>query len=250
MQTLGRGGITAVTTVIVSVLAGEAAALPGDRQVFMGVRQQGVGGVDGLNYPGAVAVSPDGAHVYVTALGLPASGPFLGSTLSVFARDPFGGGLSLVDVLTGTVQGESLYQAAGLAFSPDGAHLYVAVDGASSLLVLGRNAGTGALTLIESQVDGVGGVDGLSVARDVEVSSDGSHVYVASIGDDAVAAFARNPTTGAVTFVEAERDGVGGVDGLAGREQSRAARTGSTCTWRVSPTVPSPCSAETREPAL
>src|SRR6185436_17002926 len=35
-------------------------------------------------------------------------------------------------------------------------------------------------------------------------------------GDDAVAVFSRNSTTGMLSFVEAQFDGVGGVSGLAG----------------------------------
>jgi cysteine-rich repeat protein len=60
----------------------------------------------------------------------------------------------------------------------------------------------------------VKGVDGLDYATGVTVSPDGGHVYVASVGDGAVAVFARNSVTGALAFVEAEKDGVGGVDGL------------------------------------
>lgn len=45
------------------------------------------------------------------------------------------------------------------------------------------------------------------------MSPDGTHVYTAGDGD-AVAVFSRNATTGELIFVEAKKDGVGGVDGL------------------------------------
>ena len=48
----------------------------------------------------------------------------------------------------------------------------------------------------------------------VAVSPDGQHVYVTGGDDDAVAVFSRNATTGELTFVDAEFDDVGGVDGL------------------------------------
>ena len=64
--------------------------------------------------------------------------------------------------------------------------------------------------------DGVGGVDGLGGALVATVSPDGKHVYVTGNTDDAVAAFSRNSTTGALTFVDFYKDGVGGVDGLNG----------------------------------
>jgi 6-phosphogluconolactonase (cycloisomerase 2 family) len=59
-------------------------------------------------------------------------------------------------------------------------------------------------------------VDGLGSARAVAVSPDGDHVYVAGMQDDAVAIFSRNGTTGALTYVGMQKDGVGGVDGLNG----------------------------------
>ena len=77
-------------------------------------------------------------------------------------------------------------------------------------------AGAGHLTFVEFQQDGVGDVDGLEDAWAVAVSPDGSHLYVASFGDYAVGVFSRNSTTGALTFVEVQKDGVGGVDGLFG----------------------------------
>ena len=61
-----------------------------------------------------------------------------------------------------------------------------------------------------------GGVSGLSGADDVGVSPDGDNVYVASFRDNAVAVFARDPMTASLTFLQEERDGVNGVDGLAG----------------------------------
>ena len=59
----------------------------------------------------------------------------------------------------------------------------------------------------------VGGLDG---ADSVAVSPDGKHVYVAGYDEAAVAVFSRYETTGEVTFVEALKDGQGGVDGLYG----------------------------------
>ena len=83
-----------------------------------------------------------------------------------------------------------------------------------------RNSSTGALTYVEAKEDGVGGVDGIDSASSVTVSPDGKHVYVTSDGDgmsgvdNAVTVFSRNSSTGALSFVETKKDGVGGVDDL------------------------------------
>ena len=66
------------------------------------------------------------------------------------------------------------------------------------------------------QKDGVNGVDGLYGANSVTVSADGKHVYVAGRSDNAVAVFSRNSSTGTLTYVEMQKDGVWGVDGLDG----------------------------------
>ena len=56
----------------------------------------------------------------------------------------------------------------------------------------------------------------LGGARAVAVAPDGRHVVVAGETANGVAVFARNLTTGVLTFVEAKLDGAGGVDGLGG----------------------------------
>jgi DNA-binding beta-propeller fold protein YncE len=75
-------------------------------------------------------------------------------------------------------------------------------------------AATPVLTFVEFQQDGVGIIDGLDGAISVTVSPDGKNIYAAGFNDNAVAVFSRNSTTGALTFVEIQKDGVGTVDGL------------------------------------
>ena len=59
-------------------------------------------------------------------------------------------------------------------------------------------------TFVESLEDGVDGIDGLADLADALISPDGKHVYAIGAGDDSVTVFARNSTTGHLTFVESE----------------------------------------------
>ena len=91
----------------------------------------------------------------------------------------------------------------------------MASHGSNRLLTFSRNPGTGALTYVETLADNVGDVDGLEGAESVAVSPDNKHVYVTGSTDNAVTVFSREPVSGTLTFVEVQKDGVAGVNGLA-----------------------------------
>jgi len=174
---------------------------------FVEAEFDGVGGVDGLHWASEVTVSPDGQHVYVTG--------WTDNAVAVFSRSATTGELTFVEAEFDGVGGvDGLYQATDATVSPDGRHVYVTGGGDSAVAVFSRNGTTGELTFVEAEFDDVGGVDGLYSASGVTVSPYGRHVYVTGAWDDSVAVFSRNGTTGELTFVEAEFDGVGGVDGL------------------------------------
>lgn len=162
-----------------------------------------------LNQPVGIAVSPDGASVYVASQSSDA--------LTECERLPANGDILCPDVQVDGLDGvDGLNGARGVAVAPDGENVYVTGANDNAVATFSRDPGTGALTFIEAEKDGVGGVDSLGTARDVEVSPDGRHVYVAAAGDDALTAFSRDSATGALSLVGALRDGVGGVDGLNG----------------------------------
>ena len=168
--------------------------------------EDGLGGVDGLDGPYGVVVSPDDQHVYTASS--------TDDAICVFEQDG-SGGLNLVEThkddsqVGGSIDG--LDGAKRLCISPDGKHIYVPSTTDDALVVFSRNASTGELTYVETHHDGVGGVDGLDGAFEAVVSPDNLHVYVASITDDAVAVFSRNTTTGSLTFVEIQKDGTGSI---------------------------------------
>ena len=75
---------------------------------------------------------------------------------------------------------------------------------------------TSVLTFVQVVRDGVGGVAGLNGAYAVTMSPDGSHVYASGLLDGTLAVFARDETTGELSFAGLVRDGADGVDGLSG----------------------------------
>lgn len=141
---------------------------------------------------GGLAVSPDGAFVYLKS----------GSTILALSRDALSGELGApAEVATSS--------GPDFAISPDGAHLYV-VGGNSrpEIDVHARDANTGALTLLETLVQGENGVDGLP-AGDIAISPDGRDVYVG--GSSTLAVFARDASTGLLDFDDATEIGSGGA---------------------------------------
>jgi 6-phosphogluconolactonase (cycloisomerase 2 family) len=162
-----------------------------------------------LEHPNTTAVSPDGSHVYVTAAE--------DHAVTVFMRDQMTGALTFVESEIDGVNGvDGLERANSVTVSPDGDHVYVTSAIDDAIAVFSRNGTTGELTFVDVELDGVGGAGGLNGAGGVTLSPDGEFVYVAGNADDSVAVFNRNAATGELTFVELERDGVGGVDGLDG----------------------------------
>lgn len=92
----------------------------------------------------------------------------------------------------------------GVAVSPDGKHVYAAASGADGVLVLARNAKTGALRPIGCISEtGSGGAcadgAGLRGVESLAVSPDGKNVYAAAWSNDSIVAFARDKMTGALT---------------------------------------------------
>ncbi len=176
---------------------------------FVEIHRDGVDGIDGLDGIRAMIVSPDGKYLYTVG--------FEDRAVVVFSRNETTGALTFVEMQQQGVGGvDGLAGAISVTVSPDGKHLYTAGESNNAVAVFSRNETTGALSYVEMQQDGVGGVDGLRQVKWVTVSPDGKHVYVAGASDNAVAVFSRSELTGALSFVEMQQDGVDGVDGLAG----------------------------------
>ncbi|WP_198284585.1 beta-propeller fold lactonase family protein [Beggiatoa alba] len=165
---------------------------------------------NGLMGANAIAVSPDGKHVYVTGV--------TDSSLTVFTRNTATGMLSLVEVQKDGVGTVSAMQNANVVtLSPDGTRVYVTSPTDNALNVFSRDSNTGLLTLLGVQIDGVNGVNGLAGAADVKAVSDGTNtfIYVASTVDNAVSVFAKQGSSELV-FLGLYQEGVNDLTGLQG----------------------------------
>jgi DNA-binding beta-propeller fold protein YncE len=155
----------------------------------------------GLNGAKGVAVSPNGSHVYATG--------YLEDALATFTRHPVTGRLTFLDVIkdTSTVD-RGLNGATGVAVTADSnyEYVYVASDVEDAVAVFRRDLVTETLSFIEAHKDTTAQDLGLNGWRAVAISPDGNNVYVVGYLDDAIATFARNQATGALTFVQVLTD--------------------------------------------
>ena len=175
---------------------------------FVEAQRDGVGGVHGIAGPTSVALSPDGKDLYV------ASGD--DNAVAVFAREPSAGTLTFLQVVADGVGGVSnLMTPHAVTVSSDGHHVYAAAFSSDALVVFERDPSSGLLTFVEAVQFTVGIIEGLRGASDVAVSPDGAHVYATGQTDNAIAEFSRDPASGRLTFIDVQRDGINGVDGLA-----------------------------------
>ncbi len=178
-----------------------AIALPaaGGFLAFLQVLRPADLGEPGLSAPVALAVSPDGRHLYVVSRD--------DNALVVFARDDVTGELTFVEsFIDGTGGVFGLEDPSSVAVSPDGRHVYVSADLDDALSVFARDPTLDELAFIaaELQEDSVGGVNGLDGASDVVVPADDDLVLVSGFDDNALAIFRRDATTDELTFLEAE----------------------------------------------
>jgi Ca2+-binding RTX toxin-like protein len=202
----------------------------GDACVFTG----GVVGVESL------AISPEGDHVYVVQPGE--------NAVTVFSRNPATGGLAFVQEVRDTVY---LQNPDFMKVSPDGALAYVATG--SDVSVFGIDKTSGELTFKKFiDTDGLGRPTSIEVSSDSQfvyiagdanklrtysrtefdhnivadvvvfnpsslaLSPEGENLYIARKADNAISVFARNPVTGALTFIEEVKSGVKRVRGIEG----------------------------------
>ena len=156
----------------------------------------------------AVAVSPDGKNLYVASERSQA--------IAVFRRDQATGELTqglgpagcvAADGAEGCGSAVGLAGPNSVAVSPDGTSVYATSAAGSSLAIFRRSRDTGSLTQLPGTAGCVAAIArpgsasarGLIGPAGVAVSPDGKNLYAGAFFGDAVVAFGRDGSTGALT---------------------------------------------------
>ena len=174
---------------------------------FLENKVSGGAGVDGLDDPYSIAISPDGKHLYVASNDEDA--------VAIFSRNQTSGKINYIDMVVDGIDGvNGLFKASSVTVSPDGKNVYATGNNDDAVVVFSRDDVTGELTFIEYFEDDENGVQGLNGARWITVSPDGKNVYAVGYFDDALVTFARDLNTGTLTYINQHKDSQNGVDGL------------------------------------
>ncbi|HET9049418.1 MAG TPA: beta-propeller fold lactonase family protein [Chiayiivirga sp.] len=214
----GASGLTSVADLVTSADGRNVYAVsPVDNAVTSYVRdnatgkltqididQNGLLGVAGISGARALAISPDGEHVYVAGDFSNAVAVFKRQTL---AGAPDEGKLSFVEMVQSGVNGViGIASPRALQLSPDGKQLYVLGSTSDALVLFARqtNAGSsnfGKLTQVATYQNGNGGALGMDEVRSLAISADGAHLYVLGAEAGSLVHYARNAADGTLSFV-------------------------------------------------
>lgn len=175
---------------------------------YVETTKNGVGGVTGLNGVSALAVSPDGSHLYAAG--------YLDDSVAVFSIDSLTGALTFVTSYKSGVGGVTgLNGARSITVSWDGSNVYAGGFLDDSIVVFDRDPGTGLLAQVASYKDGVGGIDGLNAVHSLAMGTFDDHLYAAAYSDNSVTVFERDAATGLLTLEQVLTDGAAGGNELA-----------------------------------
>lgn len=174
--------------------------------------------ISGMEGVMALAMSPDGRHLY--AAGADSNG------VAVFDRDEGGGGLMFRHALLNGGGGVTfLERPSALVVSADGRHVLVTARNSNALHVFARNdddssADFGRLSPSAVHREGQAGVTGLSGAFGVALSGDDRNLYLVGEASNSVVWFSRDLASGALTWRQRWNKGAG-IPGLGGPKALR-----------------------------
>ena len=166
--------------------------------------------------PTASTFSADGRHLYTTSGG--------NNVVLAFERRNEGSTFPQIQVIRDSESGMDLVSPSAIAATRDGRSIYIASgsgiilsgEGSNAIAAISRDSGSGGLSFVESQVDGMNGVSGINGAAGVAVSPDDRLVAVSGFAGNSLAIFERLPGSTALRFVESYFDEDPETAGLAG----------------------------------
>ncbi len=155
----------------------------------------------------AIALSPDGAHVYVASSSSDAIAIFTRNKSSGRLAQPAGkDGCIAAGGAQGCATAIGLDAPNSVAVSPNGRNVYATARDSGSVTAYARNPKTGGLRQLPSggcvsdlPLPGCATGEALSGADVLVVSADGANVYVGAFFGNAVAVFDRDASTGGLT---------------------------------------------------
>lgn len=169
-----------------------------------------------------LSISPDGEHLIISN---PINSDPDDGSLLVLSRNSQG--LLSKDQ---KVAFEGMEGLSDVVVTQDGKQVLTTATNGKTLMAFDRRQPDPTFSFVEAEVDQVndpndsaGMVDGLLGAAAVAVSKDGNHVYAASIGDNAIAAFTRDKSKGSTAatrgqhllFIDSYKEGENGITGIA-----------------------------------
>lgn len=158
--------------------------------------------IDGLEGAHSMHISKDAKNLYAT-----------GSTdlgLVNFIRDPDTGTLTYDENFIDGIGGvDGLGGASGVVASDDGLFLYVLGNTDDSISTWNRSAANGRLTYSTTVTDATN--DGLDGAHSLVLHPNNKFVYITADTDNALTSYSRDPTTGALTYVETHKTNTNAV---------------------------------------
>ena len=196
-----------------------------------GLPEGAAGEFDGLFGPSAIALSPDGSLLFVTAIE---------DVLSVWQVNAEAGTLTQSALYRDDRRGGNfggLNGLLGLALSPDGSLLFVTARSGDSLSVWRVNAAQGTIEQTQLLEDDSGNIDGLNGANGLVLNADGTLLFVTGQDDNALSVWRVNAAEGTLMLsaLYLDDDGTEGLpegaagefDGLGGAEALTLSPDGS-----------------------
>ena len=169
---------------------------------------------DALRQANGLSVSPDGKNLYVVGANTSATS---GGDLVVLGRDISTGKLSGMEIHVDLLNGiTDMKTPEDVAVSPDGSFVYVVADASDtsstdSVVVFSR-ANDGALIYQSTEHYVDNGSDVFFDPRRISISPSGNLMYIATAITETISVFSRDHTTGNITPLGFERDGLRGLE--------------------------------------